>query len=494
MPLALIFDCGATNIRTIAVSESGELIASHHIANETTQGRESPDYHIWDIDKIWADLLVCAKNTLAKLPEKGYSNSDIISIGVTTFGVDGAVFNTKLEQQYPMISWKCPRTNTQMAELPNRIDIDALYKRNGVGRFSFNTLYKLLWLKEEKEEVFSNFDYFLFISSILNYRLTGQVTTDRTMAGTSMMTDLTDGSWDAEILSLLQLETEQFPKMVNAGEIIGALTEEVAHQLHLPHLPKVISCGHDTQFALFGSGAKLNQPVLSSGTWEILMARTQQAKPDCRYIESGLTTEFDAISGMFNPGVQWLGSGILEQLKESMFADIKDSPDYYTTIIRLASEVEAGCDGISFSDLVKVDTQIPLNIQDVATNKNRFQIYRSALEYLALKLKDGLDILHEVSNSKADSIICVGGGSRNQLWNQIRADVLGIPIDVVDMPETTVLGAAMFAFAGVGYFNSAEEAQDKMAPNKMRVYPSSNQEVYKKLHIRKGETTYVERN
>lgn len=483
MPLALIFDCGATNIRTIVVSETGKLIASHHIANETEPGFESPDYHIWNIDRIWNDLLICAKETIGKIKNGGYESSDIITIGVTTFGVDGALFNEKLEQQYPIISWKCPRTKQQMARLPDLVDIDHLYKINGIGQYSFNTLYKMLWLKEHQPDVFKTFDCFMFISSIINYRLTGHATTDRTMAGTSMMTDLDSGDWDQEILSLLQLDAAQFPKFVSAGDVIGPLTDELTQELNLPVPPKVISCGHDTQFALFGSGAKLNQPVLSSGTWEILMMRTEKACPDCRYIKDGLTTEFDVVDGMFNPGVQWLGSGVLEWIRNQFFSDIKDKDNYYEYLIEAASSIPPGSDGVHFKESDIDNNQRSFNILGLDIDKNRIHIYRSVLEFLALKLDAGLDILQKISESKADSIICVSGGSKNHLWNQIRADVLNLPIDIVDMSETTVLGAAMFAFAGAGFYGSPEEAQEYMAPNKKRVYPSDNQEIYKKLFI-----------
>lgn len=482
MRIALIFDCGATNIRTIAVSETGKLIAAHHTANETAQDKELQNGHIWDIDRIWHNLLHCAKLTIEQLPQKGCSSQDIVSIGVTTFGVDGTLFNREMTQLYPIISWKCARTTEKMDKLANLLDVNELYHRNGVGRYAFNTLYKLLWLKEERADSFNMADYFLFISSILNYRLTGQITTDRTMAGTSMMTVLDNGHWDAEILSLLGMNSTQFPRMVNAGDVIGCLTAELSKTLHLPQSLPVVSCGHDTQFALFGSGAKLNQPVLSSGTWEILMMRTEKAKPDIAYLSEGLTTEFDAIEGLFNPGVQWLGSGILEWLKETMFADIKLSTDYYETLIREATAIDAGCRGVYFEDVKDENNQPSLVIRGLSINSSRVQIYRAALEYLARKLKSSLDILQTVSHATADSILCVGGGSKNQLWNQIRADVLNLPVDVVDMSETTVLGAAMFAFTGVGVFKTPEAAQDSMAPNKTRVYPTAAHRIYQTLY------------
>ena len=63
-------------------------------------------------------------------------------------------------------------------------------------------------------------------------------------------------------------------------------------------------------------------------------------------------------------------------------------------------------------------------------------------------------------------------GSENPLWNQIRADVLGLPIDVVDVAESTVLGAAMFTFAGIGIYETPEQAQQAMQPNRKRVNPA----------------------
>lgn len=63
MAIALIFDCGATNLRTIAINEKGQILASHHLANNTKQGIESSDYHIWDIEEYLAKInLLCNSN------------------------------------------------------------------------------------------------------------------------------------------------------------------------------------------------------------------------------------------------------------------------------------------------------------------------------------------------------------------------------------------------------------------------------------------------
>lgn len=227
MPIAFIFDCGATNLRTVAMDHHGKLLAVHHIANNTQQGEEAADYHIWDIDEIWSKLMTCAKQTLAQLTFE--QRQDIVGISVTTFGVDGAIFDKHGKQLYPIISWKCPRTQPIMQALGDYLDVEKLYQRNGVGHYSFNTLFKLLWLKQHKPELYAQAESFLFISSILTYRLTGVQSTDRTMAGTSMMTNIASDSWDSEVLDVLGLTENHFPPMKSAGK-------KSAH--YFQHLPK----------------------------------------------------------------------------------------------------------------------------------------------------------------------------------------------------------------------------------------------------------------
>ncbi|QLB12244.1 L-fuculokinase [Bisgaardia hudsonensis] len=479
MALALIFDCGATNIRTIAIDEKGKIVASHHIANNTQAGLENEQFRIWDFEEIWQKLLICAENTITNLNKQHIDLKNIIGIAVTTFGVDGAPFDEKGHQLYPIISWKCPRTLPVMANLAKYLDVEALYKRNGIGQYSFNTLFKLLWLKENKPDIFTKMDKFVFISSMISQRLTGVFTTDRTMAGTSMMTNLATNDWDEEVLAVLGLTKDHFPPMVNAGEKIGHLTHSLAEKFGLNKIP-VISAGHDTQFAVFGSGAGLNQPVLSSGTWEILMARTEKAEPHIEFVPQGLTTEFDAQHHCFNPAVQWVGSGVMEWIGKLFFVDVVGSDNYYPAMISSGEAVPVGSNGIRFNGTFSAtDKPIGLgSITGLSMHNQRGQIYRAALEYMALQLKNGLNVLQQVSHFEAESLICVGGGSKNKLWNQIRADVLGLPLDIVDVAESTVLGAAMFTFAGVGLFTNVDQAQQQMRPNKQRIYPSENTVAY----------------
>ncbi|KGQ29313.1 L-fuculokinase [Gallibacterium anatis] len=467
MSISLILDCGATNVRAIAIDQQGQIIANAHQANQTTEDPQHKDYQIWDFEQIVEKLFACAKHVCQQLREKQLF---VDVIGVTTFGVDGAFFiNGK--QATPIISWKCPRTISVMQQLADQFDVAALYQRNGIGQYSFNTLYKLRWLQQNDVEHYASFEQFLFISSMLTYRLTGVLSTDSTMAGTSMMTDLQTQDWDSEVLALLQLDKSQFPPLVNAGQKIGTLLSEIAKQLGLPSGIPVISCGHDTQFAILGSGAALNQPVLSSGTWEILMARTERAivRPD--YLSQGLTTEWDSVKGLFNPAIQWVGSGILEWVGRLLFSDCYGKENYYRTMIDEATVV--GESTVSLQGNFEFNQQsLQLGqFLGLTMHTTRGEIYRATLQYLANKLKQNLALLQQVGHFQAESLICVGGGAKNALWNQLRANTLGLPIDVVQVSEATALGAAMTTFTGIGVFPDVNAAQSAMQSLRQRVEP-----------------------
>jgi len=312
---------------------------------------------------------------------------------------------------------------------------------------------------------------FLFLPSIFIMKLTGQQVNDFTMAGTSMLTDIKSRSFSEEILSAAGIPN-RFSRLAEAGTIAGKLTREAASDLGIfPGIPVVIT-GHDTQFALIGSGAGENEAVLSSGTWEILMTRTRTVKPDGNMFNAGITSELDAVPGLYNTGLQWLASGILEWIRRNFYGNGEKTiaGNVYELMIDEASKVEAGAGGI------KVTTGFHANdggISGLGIHSGRGQIYRAALEALSEKTKQSLELLQEAGNFKADSLIVVGGGSKNRLWNQLRANTLGIPVKLTKQTETTVLGASIFAMTAMGIYKSVNEALKTIIKNYEYINPEN---------------------
>ena len=475
----LILDCGATNVKACLVDTAGQIISSHSLPNETTADPFFKGGLIWDIDDIWNKLVTCSQKVCGEIKD-----TEIVAVTVTTFGVDGAAMKKDGTLCYPVISWQCSRTQQTEQNIRKYFDPVWLYKITGLQSYHFNTIYKLIWLRENRPDVLSEMDYYVLMPSLILHRLSGEFVTDTTMAGTSMLTGNKKRSFSDEILKPLWLSSEIFPPIVEPGTIVGKLTKDSAQALGVDQGISVIASGHDTQFAILGSGAGINQPVLSSGTWEILMVRANSASLQIPAKDSGVTIEFDSQPGLVNIGVQWVASGVLEWISSLFYPDLSGN-SRHSTMMHEAVSIPAGSNGVLITPELFPGgfSGKSASINGFTHETTRAHIYRATLEALSYYACYGLNQLHQVGNYQAKNVICVGGGSKNLLWNQIRADVMGIPVKALDMKETTALGAAMTAFTGLGIYKDIEEAFMASGDRFVEYLPGKESMKYRELYL-----------
>lgn len=452
--IVIVFDCGATNVRVIAINIKGEILASESLPNNTQPDPFFPSYRIWDVKEIWDKMCLASKKVVSRI-----NGNQIAGVTVTTFGVDGTLFDKTGKMLYPVISWQCERTNPIMAGIDKYISISELYRECGVLPFNFNTINKLIWFVEQKPEIVEKGFRFLFMPSIFSLFLTGEMVNDTTMAGTSMLTDLKTRGFSENILSKINFPAGKLGTPVEPGTITGKVNATASAETSVPVGTPVVATGHDTQFAIFGSGAEKNQPVLSSGTWEILMVRAEASRSGKEQLEMGITTELDSRHGLYNIGNQWIASGVVEWAKRNLYGDIKDG--VYEKMISGAEKVPQGSNGVKvipkFYEELK--GKPAGQILGLTMESTRDEIYRAILEALSERLLEGKKALESAGGFKTESILCVGGGSKNRLWNQLRANYTGVPIKIIDHKETTVLGASLFVQAACGNASSPEDAR-----------------------------------
>jgi L-fuculokinase len=452
--IVIVFDCGATNIRVVAINSTGEILASESFPNQTRPDPFYPSYRIWDIAEIWDKMCRASRKVISKI-----NVNTIAGVTVTTFGVDGTLFDKTGKMLYPVISWQCERTNPIMSNIDKYLPVNELYRESGVLPFSFNTINKLIWFVEKKPEIVEKSSKFLFMPSIFSFLLTGEMVNDITMAGTSMLTNLMTRSLSQNIINKIKFPLEKMATPVEAGTITGKINAKASAQTALPEGIPVVATGHDTQFAIFGSGAEKNQPVLSSGTWEILMVRSEEFRSGKEQLDLDITTELDSRPGLYNIGNQWIASGILEWARRNLYSEIKD--DIYDVMVSGAEKVPPGCNGVkvvpNFYEELK--GKPGGQILNLTMESTRDEIFRAIIEALSARLDEGNRALENAGGFKTESILCVGGGSKNRLWNQLRADYTGVPLKIIDQKETTVLGASLFVQAACGNAASPEEAR-----------------------------------
>ncbi len=458
--IIIVFDCGATNVRVIAINSSGIILASESAPNNIKPDPFYPSYRIWDVNEIWQKMCIASQKVVRQI-----NRNELAGVTITTFGVDGTLFDKSGKMLYPVISWQCERTNQIMENIGKYIPLIDLYRESGVLPFTFNTINKLIWFIEHKPELVEKSYRFLFIPSVFAFFLTGEMLNDSTMAGTSMATNLTTRNFSETILNKIGFPSDRLGKIVEAGTITGKVNTAASSVTGIPKGIPVVATGHDTQFAIFGSGAEINQPVLSSGTWEILMVRSETFKTGKEQLDMAITTELDSRPGLFNIGNQWIASGILEWARKNLYSDIKS--EIYEVMISGAEKVPKGCNGVKvipkFYEELK--GKPGGKIVGLTMESTRDEIYRAMLEALSERLVEGKNALEKAGGFKTESILCVGGGSKNRLWNRLRAQYSGVPVKVIDQKETTVLGASLFVQAACGNASSPEEARKSIDYN-----------------------------
>jgi L-fuculokinase len=189
------------------------------------------------------------------------------------------------------------------------------------------------------------------------------------------------------------------------------------------------------------------------------MVRAEGFRSGKEQLDMGITTELDARPWLYNIGNQWIASGILEWARRTLFGDIKN--EVYEVMISGAEKIPPGSNGVKIIPKFyeELKGKPGGQILGLTMESTRDEIYRAMLEALSERLSEGKRALENAGGFKTESILCVGGGSKNRLWNQLRADYTGVPLKIIDQKETTVLGASLFVQAACGNASSPEDAR-----------------------------------
>jgi len=485
--VAVVFDCGATNLRVMAVDSRGQTLASASRRSKTTPQPQavSDEWRIWDLEEVWGKLAGACQEVCRQV-----DTTRIAAVTVTTFGADGAPVRSDGTLTYPIISWQGTRTQQLTAEIAQLMDPWEIFQETGYQIIYFNTLLRLMWLRQNAPEALQTADCWLMMPGILSMTLCGELSIDPTAAGTMMAMNMETRDWSAQMLGLAGLDESFFPDWVEPGEVIGTVHSQAAEETGLPKGTLVVVAGHDTQFAPYGSGMQPGEALLSSGTWEILLLRIDEFTPTRFAFEEGLLFECDALPDLWNPQLLMMGSGVLEWIRQQLFSTGDGEPESYQRMIQAARAVAPGADGVSLIPSFVADTgptkkySTEGTILGLTMNATAAQIYRAGLEGLCFQMRSALEILQKATGFTAEGIRVVGGGARNDLWNQIRADVSGLPVVTTSQQEATVLGAALFALIGAGQFDSIQQAVGNIKMGATIYEPSEVAEKYASLYQR----------
>jgi xylulokinase len=334
------------------------------------------------------------------------------------------------------------------------------------------SLSKILYLKEEHPDIYERIDRVLLIEDFIHYMFTGQNGVDYSAACRTMFFDARDCEWSGELMTKFGLDKNHYSKPIPMGTVIGNVQEEILNELGIRGDIKVVVGGHDQPVNAIGSGLREGCAVNSMGTSECITPLTSGILPADFIADRGIPSEllwekgkycclaYNSTAGLL---VQWFAN-LVSDGRENPLACLNENCPTKPTAIMVQPYLMG-------SGTPYMDSNARLGIAGMDPSSGKFEIYRAILEGLVLDQRLNLSILAE-QNVAVKHLVSVGGGSINQPWLQIKADILEMPVSVLKNKEAGALGAAVLCAAALGVYGSVEEGAGEMSEIETTIEPN----------------------
>jgi xylulokinase len=327
---------------------------------------------------------------------------------------------------------------------------------------------KMLWWKEERSEEYARVAKFLMPAAYVAGTMAGlrgdEAFIDYTFIHFTALSDARARIWSQELCDRLGIGVERLPRIVPPWEIIGEATEAAAKDFGLTAgTPIAAGCG-DTAAGALGAGiVRAGMLFDTAGTASVLAGCTDQFAPDVK--NRALLFMRSVVPGLWNPLAYIAGGGqALRWFRDEFFqAEIPEGKTPYDLMAENAAEIAPGAEGLFFSPHLggRICPAAPaMRGAWVGFSWGHTQphFFRAILEGIAFEYAYYLRILRElVPNLSLIEARVIGGGARSPVWNQIKADVLGVPFQRLQRSEFATWGSAMIAGRAVGIFDDLTE-------------------------------------
>jgi sugar (pentulose or hexulose) kinase len=472
----LTLDVGTTSVKITIFDLFGRIIGTS--LKEYTLNTPSQNIVELNPEVYWE----CGKEGLIEVIKKAQvPREDIVSIGVCSQGETLILLDNHGKPLRNAIVWMDNRSIEEAAELKSKLGVIKCTGQPDV--YPTWTATKILWLKKNEPSVFSKVQKFLLVEDFMIYKLSGEFAGEFSLYPSSYMLDIVNKKWLPEVLSFLEVRSEQLVTLGESGRIVGTLSSDVAAELNLLKQTCVISGAMDMTASLLGSGCISPGTVTEiTGAAEVF-CQTLEKYPS--NIDTSMAIQYHAIPNNYIL-VGWCNSGgmTLKWLRDTFFSienEIaeKKGIDSYKQLTQMAETIPIGCEGLTFFPYIAGAGTLPVNpdvrgiFWGIEMNHTRAHFIRSVMESLAFVLRNGLEEMSLCGAAYSD-IRIIGGGAKSDLWNRIKADILGTIITTMECPEAASLGTAILQSISAGYYSSYQEAVDNMVRTAQIVEPEPN--------------------
>ena len=331
-----------------------------------------------------------------------------------------------------------------------------LYEITGHTSHPLFTLFKLLWLRDNRPEIWEKAKKFYCFEELMQRRLGLEPAISRPLAGRTMLFDVRRHEWSEDILASLGLEASRLAPAVASGTVVGEIPASVAAELGLPQGVKVVAGGHDQPCGALGAGVvEPGRAMYATGTVECICPAFERPIIDDRLFKNNVCTYDYTIDGMYTTAVYSLTGGNLlqwfrDQLsREEVQKASQTGENVYGLILAEMPSEPTDLDVLPYftpSGTPYFDAKLPGAVLGLRLDTTRGQLLRGLLEGVAMEMRLNVDIL-DLSGLAINEFRAIGGGAKSARLAQLKADVLGRPITTLEVTEAGCLGAAMLACA-----------------------------------------------
>lgn len=473
----LSIDIGTTHCKAGAFSPHGEAIkiASRPMVAHQFEGTWS----YFDPKELLEIVLEVLDEVTADLARP------IAAIGIASMAESGLLVDRRSgDPRSLMIPWFETAAQPFADEILRRSDPLEIYLKYGL-RVNFKcSLAKILWMRSELSVDLDNACW-LSAADYIAHWLTGAFGTDYSLACRTLAFRVDSKAWDADWLAEWGLPSDIFPPAFQAGEPIGKVRRALSG---IPAGTPVSVCGHDHVCASLAMGVIEPGTVFDSmGTAETILGALPERTLTEEDFHNGLHYGFHVARGR----AYWMGGlsasgGSLEWLR-SMISSTQVTYAALESLMERASSKPTEILYFPYlwgSGSPHTDPRVRGSFIGLTASHRQEDLLKAVLEGVSYEMEFIRRAGEQMIGGSIPAFVAAGGGTRNRVWMQIKADVSGCRIEVSSEPEATLLGAAMAAGIGVGVYENENEAITEWKPQPAEVfYPNPQRhDLYQQLY------------
>ncbi len=405
-----------------------------------------------DTDEVMEKCFEVIRESASKL-DKG----SVTGLGISSQGEAFALINREGRALCNALVSSDIRANDYIGPWTAKFGEEKLYKITGHTPHPMFSLFKLLWIKENSPGIWSEAFKILCFEDLLQYRLgIKNPSIGWSLAGRTMLFDVVNHIWNNEILFKTGVRKEQLATPQQSGTIVGYVNNEIARDLNLAENTFIVTGGHDQPCSGLGAGAiEPGIAVYASGTVECITPAFEEPVFTEELRKNNLCTYDHAVPGMYaTVAFSLTGGNILKWFRDEFGAQEvelakKLNEDPYGLLLKHMPEKPTGLLVLPYftpSGTPYFDVSVKGTIFGLDLSTTREEILKALLEGVAFEIKLNLDILQQ-SGYAVKELRAIGGGARSLIHLQLKSNVIGKPITVLDVTEAGCMGVAILAKA-----------------------------------------------